>query len=45
MAFCSTAMRLHYTGKRYPLHMRVEVYRTRGITSIVYGRNAEKPCA
>ena len=42
MAFCSTAMRL---GKRYPLHMRVEVYRTRGITSIVYGRNAEKPCA
>ena len=28
--------------KRYPLHnMRVQVYRTREITSVVYGRNAE----
>ena len=27
--------------KRYPLHMRVYVYRTREITSVVYGRNAE----
>ena len=24
-----------------PLHMRVQVYRTRAITSVVYGRNAE----
>ena len=27
--------------KRYPLHMRVQVYRTREITSVVYRRNAE----
>ena len=26
---------------RYPLHMRVYVYRTREFTSAVYGRNAE----
>ena len=25
----------------YSLHMRVQVYRTREITSVVYGRNAE----
>ena len=27
--------------KRYLLHMRVYVYRTRPIKSVVYGRNAE----
>ena len=40
----STARRLHYTLvklKRYLLHMRVYVYRTRAIKSVVYGRNAE----
>ena len=41
----STAMRLHYTlltlTTLYSLHMRVQVYRTREITSVVYGRNAE----
>ena len=26
---------------RYPLHMRVEVYRTRQINSVVYRRNPE----
>ena len=38
-------MRLHYTlltlTTLYSLHMRVQVYRTREITSVVYGRNAE----
>ena len=33
----STAM--HYTLKRYPLAYKF--YRTRAITSVVYGRNAE----
>ena len=32
--------RLH-TLLRYLLHMRVKVYRTRQINSVVYGRNAE----
>ena len=26
---------------RYPLHMRVYIYRTRQINSVVYGRNPE----
>ena len=42
--FFVAARRLHYTLvklKRYLLHMRVYVYRTRAIKSVVYGRNAE----
>ena len=35
----STAMRLHYTLLTLPLHMRVQVYCTREITSVY--RNAE----
>ena len=38
-------MRLHYIytteAQALSLHMRVQVYRTRAITSVVYGRNAE----
>ena len=39
--FVHTMRRLQVKLKRYPLHMRVEVYRTRAIKSVVYGRNAE----
>ena len=30
-----------YRSKRYPLHMRVKVYRTCAIRGVVSGRNAE----
>ena len=42
--FVHTMKNCYYTLlklKCYPLHMRVKVYRTRAITSVVYGRNAE----
>ena len=47
MAFLYTSWKHCYvtaqytSALRYPLHMRVQVYRTRAITSVVYGRNAE----